>query len=292
MKEVKVAGSAKINLTLDILGKRPDGYHEVEMIMQSLKLFDQIAITITGGGGIALSCSDGRIPSDERNLAWKAAAAYLERAGVPNPGISISVEKKIPLAAGLAGGSADAAAVLLGLNRLLNGRLEDPVLMDVAGKIGADVPFCLTGGTMLARGIGEKLTRLEPLPACFLVLAKPNAGISTAEAYRKFDRQTDVLHPDTKGMIAALSAGSLISVGEGLRNVLEPVAELEEVARIEKLMNQKGAVGACMSGSGPTVFGIFDDITVAKACVQALGREYREVYLTEPSCHGCEILEN
>ena len=273
---VTVKANAKINLTLDILGKRSDGYHEVEMVMQSVGLFDTVRVE-RQQTGISLQLDVQGLLADETNLAWKAARLYLDVYKIQG-GVSIEIEKRIPIAAGLAGGSADAAGVLIGMNRLFRMELSAKELCALGEQIGSDVPFCIEGGTMLATGRGEFLRRLSDLPPLFVVLAKPPVSVSTAWAYKKYDETGALYHPDTKAMIAALSEGSVDDIASGLANVLEEVtlkahSIIEEYKRI---LRENGTMASLMSGSGPTVFALAKTKAEADRAASALSRDYPE----------------
>ena len=256
---------AKINLTLDILSKRTDGYHDVRMIMQSLALADKITLCRTDEEGIILETDAPDIPKDDRNLCVRAARNLYERFKLPG-GLRIELEKHIPAAAGLAGGSSDAAAVLQGIRELYDLPLDDAELMKEGKKIGADVPFCIQGGTALSEGIGELLTNVSASLPFVILLVKPPAAVSTKKIYEAFDRTIPSERPDTEGMLQALREGDAEMIAARLVNVLEPVtaAMHPEIMKIRGKMLDLGASGARMSGSGPTVFGLFGNKTAAE----------------------------
>lgn len=261
----KIQAYAKINLTLDIIGTRDDGYHEVEMIMQTVSANDTVTIE-KNNGGLNLTCNRSWLPTDGRNLAVKAANAFCEYTNIA-PNFDMHIEKYIPVAAGLAGGSANGAAVLIGLNRLTKAGLTQEELCLIGGKLGADVPFCIKGGTAIATGIGEVLSPLPQIPNCIIVLAKPKISVSTPEAYSRFDLCKDVIRPDTKGCIEAIKRGSLSDMTGCMHNVFEDALKIKEVEKLKGIMMSNGAVLAQMTGSGPTVFGIFTNRQSAeKAC--------------------------
>ncbi|AZV40793.1 4-(cytidine 5'-diphospho)-2-C-methyl-D-erythritol kinase [Peribacillus asahii] len=249
---------AKINLALDVLFKRPDGYHEVEMIMTTVDLADRIELKEIPGKNIKILSHNRFVPDDHRNLAYQAAHILKERYDV-NKGVSITIEKNIPVAAGLAGGSSDAAATLRGLNRLWGLGLSLDELAEIGAEIGSDVSFCVYGGTALAKGRGEKITHLPPPPNCWVILAKPTLGVSTANVYKRL-QLSDMEHPDVYGMIAAIENNDYQKVCSGLGNVLEQVTLplYPEVANIKNQMKTFGADAVLMSGSGPTVFGLVE----------------------------------
>ncbi|RFU60949.1 4-(cytidine 5'-diphospho)-2-C-methyl-D-erythritol kinase [Bacillus sp. V59.32b] len=249
---------AKINLALDVLFKRPDGYHEVEMVMTTVDLADRIELSETGNGTIQIISHNRFVPDDNRNLAYQAAALLKERYQI-NKGVSIAIEKNIPVAAGLAGGSSDAAATLRGLNRLwgLGLSLED--LAEIGAEIGSDVSFCVYGGTALAKGRGEKITHLPTPPKCWVILAKPTIGVSTADVYKRLNLQ-EAAHPNVKEMISAINNKDYSQLCGNLGNILEQVtlSSYPEVANIKEQMKTFGADAVLMSGSGPTVFGLVE----------------------------------
>ncbi len=251
-----VKAFAKINLALDVLHKRPDGYHEVAMVMQAVSLADTITLT-SHPGDIVLNVSIAGLPGDASNLAYRAAALLKEYAGIQQ-GVCITLDKRIPLAAGLAGGSADAAAVLKGLNNLWELNLSLDELSKLAAKLGSDVPFCLYNGTMLATGRGELLSPLPPLPKCYVILAKPAIEVPTAWVYQQFKADRVQIRPDITAMSKFLEQGSIAGVAGNLANVLESVTipAHPEIAKIKESMLKYGAMAALMSGSGPTVFGL------------------------------------
>jgi 4-diphosphocytidyl-2-C-methyl-D-erythritol kinase len=276
---------AKINLGLDVTGKREDGYHLVRMVMQSLKLYDRLEMCVISEPEIRIRANLPFIPTDQTNLIWKAAD-LLRREFRIEEGISVDLNKRIPVAAGLAGGSADAAAALVGMNRLFHLRLSGEELMNRGVKIGADVPYCIMRGTALSEGIGEKLTELPPLPHCWILVAKPGISVSTKGVYIRLDEQKGWEHPDIDGMVRALEEGSLEGVTERLGNVLElvTVPEYPVIAKIKQTMMEKGAEGALMSGSGPTVYGIFREEAQARIACSAVRKSgaARQIYVTEP----------
>ncbi len=256
MLKVMVKAPAKINLSLDVLHKREDGYHEVEMIMTTIDLADRLELTLLDKNEIKIISHNRFVPDDQRNLAYQAAHLLLERFQVQK-GVAITIEKTIPVAAGLAGGSSDAAATLRGLNKLWNLGLSMDELAEIGAEIGSDVSFCVYGGTALAKGRGEVIKELPAPPTCWVILAKPFIGVSTADVYKRLD-VSRVKHPNTNGMIEAIHNGSYEGVCSNLGNVLEDVTLQmhPEVAQIKDQMKRFGADAVLMSGSGPTVFGL------------------------------------
>lgn len=255
-----LSANAKINLTLDILGTREDGYHEVAMIMQEISLHDTLSMGKINQGislTIAIEGQKGTLPADESNLCWKAAALVQKEYNLQE-GVEIHLTKRIPMAAGLAGGSADAAAVLKGMNHLFRLGMTEARLCELGARLGSDIPFCIMGGTMLATGRGEVLTRLPSFPRLSVVLAKPPVGVSTAWAYKTYDAGYDGPHPDNEAMLEAIHGGDAHKAASLLCNVLEGVTETEHpvIADYKRLMMEHGAMASMMSGSGSTVFGL------------------------------------
>ena len=283
MKHCFEKAYAKINLTLDVIAKRPDGYHDLKMIMQTVSLHDNIAVRIGTGDGIKSVSNLGYLPDDDRNIAVKAARAFFEATGVENDGVHIAIEKNIPVAAGLAGGSTDGAAVLRGLDRLYETKLSKEKLCEIGLKVGADVPFCICGGTMLAEGVGEILTPLSKMPECHIVLCKPGYGMSTAKVFGSLKADEIERHPDTEKVISALNAGNLYEIAGNMYNVLEEIVakEKSDISKIEEELRLCGALGAVMSGSGSTTFGVFDDEEKAKLAYGKLKAKYKETYIAK-----------
>jgi len=271
---------AKINLTLDVLYKRPDGYHEVEMVMQTVDLADHLTFKEIEPDEIHLSCTVPYIPLDERNLVYQAARLVKETFGV-DKGIHIHIDKRVPVAAGLAGGSSDAAATLRGLNRVWGLGLSLDQLAELGAKIGSDVPFCIYGGTAVARGRGERIELLPRVAPNWVVLVKPPIAVSTAEVYGRLRADEIPAHPDTASMVDALVNNDLKRICETMGNVLEPVtfAMHPEVERLKQQLLKFGALGAMMSGSGPTVFALVESEKKASRIYNALRGFSREVYL-------------
>ena len=282
---MRLQAFAKINLGLDVLGKREDGYHEVRMIMQTIRMYDQLDMRKSVEPGIHLTTNKKYIPVDENNLVWRAAKLMMDTCGIME-GVSIHLHKVIPVAAGMAGGSSDAAATLVGMNRLFHCGLSKEKLMEPGVQIGADVPYCVLRGTALAEGIGEKLTVLPPMPDCWILIGKPGISVSTKYVYTTLDLNTDTVHPDIDGMKKALEDGNLYGITERMGNVLQDVTipAYPEVERIKEQMKALGAVNAMMSGSGPTVFGIFDNEEKAQKACQKLRESgsCQQVFLTVP----------
>lgn len=274
----------KLNLALDVLSKRPDGYHDMRMVMQTVDFGDELAISLRNDGKITVAVGWRYLPTDERNIAVKAARAFFERMGEAGLGADISIDKKIPVCAGMGGGSADGAAVLRALNRLTGNLCSLQELERLAESLGSDVPFCVAGGTVLAMGRGELLKPVSPLPDCFIVICKPRFSVSTPELFARLDTLPRKLRPDINGMLGCLEKGDLRGTAQRMFNVFEAAlpAGAEEVAGIKRAMLDSGAIGAVMTGTGSAVFGLFDKKAKAKAARDALLLRYKEVFLTVP----------
>lgn len=287
--EIKVKAYAKINLLLDIINQRTDGYHDLFMIMQSIGLYDTVTVTETKSKKITITCNIDDIPLDERNIAYKAAKAFFSETKIKNKGINIDIVKRIPHAAGLAGGSADGAGVLVALNALNGSKLTDDELCRIGVKIGADVPFCIKGGTLLAQGIGDVLNKVKPLRKCYILIAKPDCSVNTGYAYSQFDKHGKVHTPDKLGMLCALQNRDLNEICAKMENVFEQFIDVPNKVDIKDVMRTNGAVGVCMSGSGPTVFAIFDDKEKAEITAKRLEGLAKDIVVTTPVSRGCKI---
>lgn len=273
MPALDVLAYAKLNLSLDVLEKRPDGYHEMRMVMQTVDLCDRLRLEIGTGKPLSMRSNLGFLPADGRNLAAAAALRLAEDTGADWGGLSITLDKTIPVCAGLAGGSADAAAVLRGLNQLAGLHLPPERLEEIGAKVGSDVPYCVRGGTALAEGRGEVLTDLPPLPSCHVVLCKPAFSVPTPELFARLDGVRIRRRPDTAGLLSALAAGDLAGVARRMYNVFEdalPPRRAGEIQRLKNELVQQGALGACMTGTGSAVFGLFDGEAAARAARAAL----------------------
>ena len=284
MRSLEIPACAKINLTLDVLGRRPDGYHELSMVMQSVSLADTVTLTETQEPELTLSSSLGFLPGADKNIAAVAARVFAEHTGVSLEGLHIHLEKRIPVCAGTAGGSSDGAAVLRGLNHWFYTGLPLPVLARMGEAVGSDVPYCVLGCTALAEGRGERLRVLPALPDCHIVLCKPNFSVSTPELFRKVDEVRLRYHPDTAGVLRALERGDLVGVSRRMFNVFEQVLPPPRRAVVEEIKNSMlsaGALGACMSGTGPTVFGIFEAEDKARMICEELKQTYPDTFLTK-----------
>ena len=278
--KVSLCAEAKINLSLDILGKLPNGYHSVKMIMQSIPICDTVTVEETEGEGIELICEKDGVPTDNRNTAYKAAQLFLEKTDIKRK-IKITLDKKIPAAAGMAGGSTDAAAVLKGLNQLFDEPLSKEEILELCVKIGADVPFCYLGGCAVCEGIGEVLTPIKPLENAYLIIAKPDFEVSTKWVYENFKMDNVSKRPQTSAVIDAVETGNLKALRENTANVLESVTEREYpvIKEYKEILSQKGAVLSMMSGSGPTVFGIFDNETKAQNAYNIMKELTKDTFL-------------
>ncbi len=265
---------AKVNIGLDVLRRRPDGYHELKMIMQTVDIFDDLTFEREREPGIRLRIEGADLPADENNLVYRAAALMMEERQIKE-GVAITVTKRIPIAAGMAGGSADAAAAMRGLNALFEMGYATEALRELGVRLGADIPYCITGGTMLSEGIGEVLTPLPAPPECYLVVAKPDMDVSTAFVYQNLRADSLLFHPDIDGMVKALAAGDLGGITDRMGNVLETVTvpAYPVIDRIKTRMRELGAENALMSGSGPTVFGIYKDQETAKKAAAIIREE-------------------
>lgn len=286
MDSITVNAYAKINLGLDVVRKREDGYHDVCMIMQSLELHDKLSIKKCPSADITLHTNISSLPNDKRNLVYKAASLFLETISVKD-GLDITLEKHIPIAAGLAGGSSDAAAVLKGLNEIYQTGLSSQELMKLGVRLGADVPYCILLGTALSEGIGELLTPLPPIPDCYILLVKPGVSVSTKYVYENLRLTASTVHPNIPAMLASLKEGSLESLSQNMDNLLQTVTvrDYPIIEEIKDKMLGLGALTSLMSGSGPTVFGIFRNKKQAdKAYIyfREHKRYGRQIFLTKP----------
>lgn len=275
---------AKLNLTLDVLGKRPDGYHDLKSIMQTISIRDDIEIDLGTKKPWKLLCSMDEIPTDERNLAWKAAKVFFETTGKDPDGLEIRITKRIPVEAGLGGGSADAAAVLRALNKHYDNPLSIYALAELGGTVGSDVPFCVVGGTAVVEGRGEKLRKIADMPECVFVVCKPDFSVSTPELYKKIDETEIAKRPDHMAMESALIAGDLGKIAENLCNVFDPVVTADhlELNYIKSIFNSYGSVGQQMTGSGSAVFAIVPEFEFAAVICNMLNGNYPQVFIAKP----------
>lgn len=284
MITLKATAHAKLNLTLDVLGKRPDGYHDLCMIMQEIALGDEVMLTLDTGEAWRVTSESGEIPCDERNLAVKAAKLFLEAADIRIDGLTVNIHKRIPVMAGMGGGSADGAAVLRMLQAHFGSPLPEKKLYHLAEETGSDVPFALFGGTALAEEKGQVLRRLPAMPECEIVLCKPLFPVSTPALFRAVDQEVITARPHTAELVAALESGSLSGVAAALGNVFSPIIfrEHPEMEEIQKCLLEHGALGAAMTGSGPTMFGLFSERSAAEAAYSGLKDRYPDTFLTKP----------
>ena len=283
MDRMELKALGKINLGLDVLGRRENGYHDVRMVMQTLYLYDRVTLIKKEEPGIEIESNLYFLPKDSGNIAWKAANLLMEEFGIPG-GIKIILNKYIPVAAGMAGGSSNAAAVLYGMNKMYQLGLSQQELMDRGVKLGADVPYCIMRGTVLAEGIGEILSPLPPMPKCQILIAKPTVSVSTKAVYEAIDSKEIEDHPDIDGIIDGLKKQDLNKIAASMGNVLEKVTidMHPEIAQIKNCMLEHGALGAMMSGSGPTVFGIFRSRKAAQEAYEKVKAQgiAKQVYVT------------
>lgn len=275
---------AKLNLTLDVLGIREDGYHDLQSVMQTVSIRDDVEIDIGTGKPWKLLCTDATIPTDETNLAWKAAKIYLDAMHKDADGIEIRITKRIPSGAGMGGGSADAAAVLRALNRHYGEPLSVFALAELGAQVGSDVPFCVLCGTAMVEGRGERLRKLPDIPDCIFVVVKPDFSVSTPELYKKIDRVSIAKRPDNRAMESALLAGDLRKVAENVCNVFDPVVTADhlELNYIKSLMHQYGAITYQMTGSGSAVYAMVSEFEVAAVICNMLRENYSNIFICKP----------
>ena len=285
MDKMELKALGKINLGLDVLGRRENGYHDVRMVMQTVYLYDQIRIEKTKKPGIELSTNLFYLPVNENNLAYQAADLLMKEFDVKE-GVKITLDKHIPVAAGMAGGSSNAAAVLFGINRMFSLGLSQKELMERGVTLGADVPYCIWGGTALSEGIGEKLSRVDAMPECYILIAKPGISVSTAFVYQNLNLSGLAKHPDIDGMLECLRTKDLKGICDRLENVLETVTikEYPIIEEVKKHLMDQGAMGALMSGSGPTIFAIFQDKKTADNALKSLRsiEDIKQAYVVRP----------
>ena len=275
---------AKLNLTLDVLDKRADGYHDIKSIMQTVSIRDDIEIDLGTGKPWKLSCSDERVPMDERNLAWKAADTFFDRIKEDPQGLEIRITKRIPMEAGMGGGSADAAAVLRALNKHYGNPMSILALAELGATVGSDVPFCVIGGTAMVEGRGEHVRKLPDMPDCVFVICKPDFSSSTPELYQKLDQQVIGKRPDNALVESALLTGDLLKIAQNVHNVFDPVVTAEhlELNYIKSIFNSYGSLGQQMTGSGSAVFAIVTEFEFAAVICDMLKANYQNVYIAKP----------
>ena len=289
MKQVTVLAPAKLNLSLDVVGTTDNGYHNLDMVMQTITLYERIVLRRCQD--IRLRLPGSRVPANDKNTAYKAAVAFFRYTGLL-AGVDIEIHKKTPVRAGMAGGSADAAGVLVGLNELYGARLSLSELCALGAQLGADVPFALLGGTCRVQGIGDLMRPLPPCPDCWFVVVMPSAGVSTPEAFAAYDRMGSSVHPDCAAQEAAVRAEDLPAVCAAAGNALEECSGAVETPHIRQLLRSSGALTSQMTGSGSAVFGVFDSEAAAQAAARALKQEYRQVYLARPDRGGARVVPN
>ena len=290
--KITVKAPAKINLSLDVLGKRPDGYHEISTVMQAVSLYDTVTVTDNDSGEVTVFCGYEGVPNDESNIAVKAALRFFDYCKMPKKGVHIEIDKQIPTQAGLAGGSSDGAAVIFALNQLFSAHLNPADMHAIAERVGADVPFCVQGGTKLCTGIGATLKKLPSLSCSDIVICKPDAvSVSTAEAYKKVDALAP--HPCyTDEMVKAIYSRDMFMITSTIFNDFELALQIPEVNEIKSVMLKNKAKGAGMSGSGSAVFAVFTSSNKAQKCCDELKEKYPQTFLCKPVNIGCEVVEN
>ncbi len=287
MKQVTVLAPAKLNLALDVVGLLPNGYHDLDMVMQTITLYERL--TLRRAEEVRLHLPGSWVPVNEKNTAVKAARAFFRYTGLAG-GVDMEIEKHIPVRAGMAGGSADAAGVLVGLNALYEARLSTSELCALGAGIGADVPFALMGGTCRVQGVGDFLKALPPCPPCWFVVAMPSVGVSTPEAFARYDQMGSPLHPDLAVQEAAIRAGDLAALCAAAGNALEHCSGAKETPHIRAILDEQGALASLMTGSGAAVFGVFDSEAKAQAARAALRQQYKQVYLAQPDRGGPRLV--
>ena len=290
--KITVKAPAKINLSLDVLGKRPDGYHEISTVMQAVSLYDTVTVTDNDSGEVTVFCGYEGVPNDESNIAVKAALRFFDYCKMPKKGVHIEIDKQIPTQAGLAGGSSDGAAVIFALNQLFSAHLNPADMNAIAERVGADVPFCVQGGTKLCTGIGATLKKLPSLSCSDIVICKPDAvSVSTAEAYKKVDALAP--HPCyTDEVVKAIYSRDMFMITSTIFNDFELALQIPEVNEIKSVMLKNKAKGAGMSGSGSAVFAVFTSSNKAQKCCDELKEKYPQTFLCKPVNIGCEVVEN
>ena len=285
----KVAAFGKLNLMLDIVGINSGGYHELETVMQSVSLFDTLDMQINNTGENKIVCDKAWFPTDSSNLIWKAIEAFEGYTGLKTGGITVNVDKRLPSMAGMAGGSADCAAMLYALDTMFETDLKKKQLFEIGAALGADVPFCINGGTQLCRGVGEIMTELV-LPRCAFVVVKPDVSISTPAAFKKYDSLTNVPECDTKAFVSRLNKGDIKGMCGKMFNALEFAAQEEQIRKAKDDLIGAGALGSLMTGSGSAVFGVFDHPQKAKAALEIIKKDYTQAWVCDPVTSGVQII--
>ena len=286
---VEVKAPAKLNLALDVVGLLPGGYHALDMTMQAITLYERVELRRSSD--LRLTLPGSRVPANDKNTAIKAALAFFDYTGLL-AGVDITIHKSVPVRAGMAGGSADAAAVLVGMNELYGARLSMSELCAIGAKIGADVPFALMGGTCRVQGVGDFIKALPPCPDCWFTVVMPSYGVSTPEAFAAYDRIGSSVHPDCAAQEAAIRAGDLAGICAAAGNALEECSGAADNEKIKVLLKANGALTALMTGSGAAVFGVFDTEAAAHAAAEQLRAEYRQVYVTRPDKGGARVVSS
>ncbi len=289
--KITIKAAAKVNLMLDLTAVLENGYHSIYTVMQSVGLFDTVTVEKNGTDKITLSCSDESMPLDRKNTAWKAAEFFFDYIKSPVKGVNIHIEKNIPSQAGMAGGSADAAAVIIALDKLFETNLKEEELLSIGEKVGADVPFCILGGTRLCLNKGEVMAKLPDLPPCYAVIVKPDQGVSTKEAYSNYDSAQWIRHPDNEGFLFAATTKDFDTMCKKAANVFEQVVEVSDRVKIKSVMRRYNAKLAMMTGSGAAVFGLFTSKTDAEECFNELSKTFSSVFIAEPTEKALFICE-
>lgn len=290
--KISVKAAAKVNLLLDLTAILENGYHSIYTVMQSVGICDTVTVETNDSDQITLTCSDKTMPADRKNTAWKAAEYFFEHIGKPVSGVSIHIEKIIPSQAGMAGGSADAAAVIKALDKLFDTKLSENEILSIGEKVGSDVPFCILGGTRLCLNKGEVMAELPALPDCHIVVVKPDQGVSTKEAYSNYDSAEWIRHPDNEGFLFAATQQNLDSMCKKASNVFEQVVEVSDRVKIKAIMRRYNAKLAMMTGSGAAVFGLFENKDDAEICKTELSDIFSSVFITAPVKQGLFFDEN
>lgn len=286
MKQVTVLAPAKLNLALDVVGVLPGGYHALDMVMQTITLYERVVLRRSQR--LVLRLPGSRVPPNEKNTAYKAALAFFHYTGLL-AGVEMEIYKSVPVRAGMAGGSADAAAVLVGLNALYGAKLSVSELCALGATIGADVPFALMGGTCRVQGMGDLIKALPPCPDCWFVVVMPSVGVSTPQAFARYDQVGSPYHPDCAALESAMKAGDMAGVCAAAGNALEHCSGAAETPRIRALLEDSGAKASLMTGSGAAVFGIFEDEAAARRAAGTLQARYKQVYLARPDRGGARV---
>ena len=285
----KAAAFGKLNLTLDIVGRTADGYHELESVMQSVSIYDTLYLSVNGSGEHRIECDKVGFPCDSSNLIWKAIDAFEDYTGLKTGGITVKADKRLPSMAGMAGGSADCAATLCALNEMFGTGLSKSQLCEIGVRLGADVPFCIVGGTQLCRGVGEKMSPLW-LPRCAFVVVKPDVSISTPAAFRKYDGLDGVPHCDTQAFVRSLKTGDIAGMCVHMFNALEYASQEKEIETAKQKLLDAGALGSLMTGSGSAVFGVFDHPQKAKAAFEKIKIDYVQAWICNPVSSGTQVI--